>query len=135
MINIGEVRDRLGEALAGLELPVETRAPSGVLHPPMVLLGMPTWQAVSSDRLDTMSMPVVVVVAARSASPEAAVDELDALWPSVADRLRNAARSDQTLGGAVSDTVVESSMFSPITIAGHEYPAQTITVKLYNYDY
>lgn len=126
------LRDRVRDLIqgAGLGLPVIDRAPMGQLSLPCVVLGMPRWRAAAEHGMDVWEVPVVVVVALNGADPVAGVDQLEATWPVVAEALRAAVLSDQTLGGVCSDARVEGAEFGQVRIGAQEYPSYHINLKL-----
>ena len=127
------IRAALKEALDQVEdLAVYPHAPTGALQLPAVVLGMPRWAADAVQGMDRWEWPLVVIVASSGTSPEAPVIELDACWPLVVNKLNELIWADQTLGGIVSDARVTGAHFGPVSIAGKDYPAQTITLTLYD---
>lgn len=133
MISIGQVRDRLAGMLAGLDLVVYSRAPQGSITLPAVVVGMPDWRPAADSRaLDVWTLPLLVVVAQQAADPAATVDQLDEIWPEVAQTVQAEMWADQTLGGLVSDCQIDQATFGTVGIAGHDYPAYSITIKVFD---
>ena len=128
-----QLRAQLAAALGDLDdLTVYPHAPVGVLQLPAVVLGMPRWTPDAEKGMDRWEWPVVVVVAASGTNPELSVTDLDAAWPSVVNKLNKLIWADQTLGGIVSDARITGAQFGPVTIAGKDYPAQSINLTIHN---
>ena len=128
-----QLRAQLAAALGDLDdITVYPHAPVGVLQLPAVVLGMPRWTPDAQHGMDRWEWPVVVVVAMAGANPEQSVTELDAAWPVVVNAINDLIWADQTLGGIVSDARITGAQFGPVSIAGKDYPAQSITLTLYN---
>ena len=135
MIRQAALRDRLAEVLELSEVPdltVYSRTPTGSISFPCVVIGMPGWKPRAEQGMDVWTWPIVVCVAMNASAPAAAVDELDTAWPAVADVLNQLILADQTIGGLCSDMVIESAVFGAVGIAGHDYPAQSINLKLFD---
>lgn len=137
MIEFGLVRAFLAERLIA-HLPAGTtvygRAIDGSAEFPAVVLGMPTleeWGVQSCD-VSRWSLPVHVVVA-RSGGDEAATQEdLERLWQTVLELLREAVQADQGLGdpsGVSAD--LASAMPGQVMVQGLQFPAYEIKLELY----
>ena len=134
MIRQAAVRDRLAEVFTAnlRDITVYPRTPTGSINFPCLVIGMPEWRHHAEHGMDVWTWPIVVCVAMSASAPAAAVDELDAAWPAVAQVLHQLALVDQTIGGLCSDMIIDSSKFGAVSIAGHDYPAQSIQLKLFD---
>ena len=60
------------------------------------------------------------------------MDLLDSEWFALAGQIDLALKIDDSLGGICSTATFEGATFGMATIAGHDYPAQTLTLTLHN---
>lgn len=99
---------------------------------PAVVIGMPSWSVdPSSICTDRSTFPVAVILERPGFQDPATVDELETLWQSITEALREASRQDQTLGGVCAASAVQHAEFGQFNVQGQDFPAQVIFVDLF----
>jgi len=104
---------------------------AGSIALPAVVIGMPRWESNTQPCMDTVTFPITIAVARRGSNDDYVINELDQLWPAVAEGVRDAIELDQTLAGTCKAAKVIRAEPTFLTAQGTEYPAQTITLETY----
>lgn len=124
-------RAAIAAVLQSVDAVLYETAPTGPMPTAFVMIGMPSWlpptDAVGWHRV---TWPVVVAVSRSGRNDAADASRLETLWPAAFEALDTASDIDPTMAGTCYSASISEAHFSPITIAGTEYPAQIINLIL-----
>lgn len=132
------VREQLADLLRDA-LPDDVDAevlPYGVVgqfDPPCIVFGQPDVEFNDeAPCIDKSTVGVAVVVRWEPDGSAATQIALEELWPRVAGALRHLTRTNPTLDGMVAESRLVSASYGEFAITGTEYPAQLLTLEIYN---
>lgn len=140
MIDFAVTRARLREVLSTVTVtypgtdeprPIEVYewAVDGPIALPAIFIGLPEVEFRVQPCIDKVELPIAVAVGRSGADDKAMHQELEQLWPRVAEVLDAAVPAEFLDIGTNAE--MTRAQFVPIGIQGQTYPAQEITLEIY----
>ena len=103
----------------------------GPFQPPVVVIGQPDVEFTEWGCTDKVTIGLAVVVRDHPEGAAATQQELETLWPQIADAVKSVFHADETLGGLVTTARLVRADFGDFMVHGTPYPCQNLTCEIY----